>query len=302
MPAVPVLGGGARREGAVEVLGELQPQHTGEADGDVDASRKIPVDDGGVEDDEEQDVHPAEVLGSPHDGLDRPHEGVRHHQLLEEAPKDSQKSRREVIPCGAVGGIELGRQIVIAADRPLHDRGEEGDEQGVLAEIGRRLGLASVDVDKVGRGAEGVEGDAQGQDEGRDRQGACGEQPQDIVDNGHGKTRVFQHREDAEIEDQPRHQNAEALLLPRRLVGLAGILVHVGLVGGYVVLVGLGAALDHSRQEEGGEDGHQDEGQIPPSRRGVEEDACGEQYHPLTSLGHEVVEQYRDRREEQEGE
>ena len=94
VPAVPVFGGGFRGEGAVEVLGEPQPQHTGEADGDVNAPREVAVDDGGVEDDEEQDVHAAEVLGSPHDGLDRAHEGVGHHHLLEKAPQHPQKARR----------------------------------------------------------------------------------------------------------------------------------------------------------------------------------------------------------------
>ena len=201
-----------------------------------------------------------------------------------------------------MGGIKLHGQIVIPADRPLHDRREEGDEQGVFAEVSRRLRLASVDVNEIGGGAEGVKGDAQREDERGDRQRVWGEQSQDIVDDGQSKARVFQHRQDAEVEDQPRRQDTEALLLPRRLVGLAGVLLHVGLVGGYVVLVGLGAALDDPRQEESGEDRYQYKGQIPPSRRGVEESACGEQYDPLTSLGHKVVEQYRDRREEQEGE
>ena len=80
-----------------------------------------------------------------------------------------------------------------------------------------------------------------------------------------------------------------------------GVLVHVGLVGGYVVLVGLGAALHDPRQEEGGEDGGEDEGQIPAPRRGVEQGACGEQYHPLRPLGQEVVQKHRHRRKYEEG-
>ena len=48
VPAVPVFGGGLGGEGAVKVFGEPQAQHAGEADGDVDAPRKVAVDDGGV--------------------------------------------------------------------------------------------------------------------------------------------------------------------------------------------------------------------------------------------------------------
>ena len=200
-----------------------------------------------------------------------------------------------------MGGVELLRKVIVSADRALHDGGEKGDEQGVLAQVGRRLGFAAVHVDDVGGGAEGVEGDTQGQDEGGDGQSALGEQSQHVIDGSDRKARVLQHRQNTEVEDKPPDQHTEALLLPLCLVGLTGILVHVGLMGGYVVLVGLGAALHDPRQEEGGEDGGEDEGQIPAPRRGVEQGACGEQYHPLRPLGQEVVQKHRHRRKYEEG-
>ena len=236
-----------------------------------------------------------------HDGLHRRHEGIRHHDLLEEAPQHSQKSRREVVPFGLVRGIELLGQLVVPTDGALHDRREKGDEQGVLENIRGSLGLAAIDVDDVSGGAEGIEGNAQGQKQVGNGQGAFGEQPQQVVDGGYGKARVLQHRQDAEVEDKSPDQHTVALLFSCRLVGLTGILVHVGLMGGYVVLVPLGVVLHDPRQEKGGEDGGEDEGQIPAPRRGVEHGTGHQQNAPLPLVGEKVVQKYRDPREYEKG-
>ena len=223
------------------------------------------------------------------------------HNLLKEAPQHPQKARREVVPFGLMGGVELLGQVIVPADGALHDRREEGDEQGVLENIRGRLSLAAVHVDDVGGSAEGVEGDTQGEDEGGDGQGAFGEQSQHVVDGGHRKARVLQYRQDAEIEDQPSKEHAVALFLTGVLVGLPLLLGHVGLVGGYVVLVTSRVVLHDPRQEVGGEDGGENEGQVPAPRLGVEQAAGGQQDDPLSPFRHQVVQEYRDRREYEKG-
>ena len=156
VPAVPVFLNVFREVWEVKVLGDVDSEDPRDTYGYVDAAREVAVEVECVE------QHQDEYEGSPvaigigcQCDNDRS-EPVGNDHLLEKSPDDPGKSLRDVTFFELMAAEQRRREIVIAADRTLHQKREERDEQKELERVLLRLGLSPVDIDDVTAGLERV--------------------------------------------------------------------------------------------------------------------------------------------------
>src|SRR6185437_15412854 len=107
------------------------------------------------------------------------------------------------------GAGKLRPDLAIAQDRAGDEAGKEGDEEGIVQKAALPR-LAPARIDEEGELFEGEEGNAERQNDMRQRP-ACAEQ---VIDRADEEIRVFEDGKEGEVED-----DAEDEKPPRGAVG-----------------------------------------------------------------------------------
>ena len=162
VPATPELGDVAAEVRHVEVAHQLDTEKLRRPDGDVGVARKITINLEGEEDGGEQKR--ASTLGLVGgENLVHIHRAiVGHHDLLEQAPKNLPHPVNGSVVVELALLQELRQKIRRPLDGARHQLGEERDEGEEGNDVRRRLNLAAIHVDGIGKCLEGVERDADG--------------------------------------------------------------------------------------------------------------------------------------------
>ena len=113
--------------------------------------------------------------------------------------------------------VQRLRQILILADRALHDLREIRDKQRKAQQIVLRLCLSAVDLDQIADGLQRVKRDAQRLDDGKAVQpGACAQRAQRRIDAAEQLVAVFAQRQRADAQhDRDGHDLPLAPLAQR---------------------------------------------------------------------------------------
>ena len=149
VPSVPEVGHGGGEEGLLEVHGQVDAHHLGSAAGDVGAAGEVTVDLEGVSQHAEEDVVALECKSVSEDGAHDGSHTVGNDQLLEQAPQHQLCAVLDVVVLKLVLSLQLSAHITEPAQRALNDGGEEGDEQGELAQMAFGVVLAAAHVHQV---------------------------------------------------------------------------------------------------------------------------------------------------------
>ena len=174
MPAAPEISNALGQIRRIEVLQELEAQHAPEPHRHVGVAAEVEVDLEGIRQHADPGVESTRVRGIEHGVRDVP-AGVCQQDFLGEAENEKGDARGEALESVLAEGQLCGEGLV-ANDRPGHQVGEQGHER---REIGEGLGgrrVAAIKVNDVGQRVEGVERDADGQDDAQhpERLGADG--------------------------------------------------------------------------------------------------------------------------------
>ena len=218
VPTPPELGDVAGEVGELEVGHQLEAEELGGADGDVGVPGEVPVDLEGEEDGAEDEGGAGEGLGVVETHVDVGRTGVGDDDLLEHAPEDEAHAVAPLLVGEFAGRGDLWQEVGGALDGSSDELREEGDEGGEGDGVSGGLEVAPVDVDGVGEGLEGVEGDADGQDDLQgggvhgDAKAVPGGDP--VLDEEVG---VLEVAEDAEVDGEGDPQPP---FLPLPVIGL----------------------------------------------------------------------------------
>ena len=184
VPAPPEVADAGRRVGVVEVVGDLDAEQQRAAAHEVHVAGEVAVDLRGVADERHPQRRRRVVLGRLEDVADAELEQQRRdHHPLEQARQDEGDGEGQLLDAGRRPRLDLRQQVAAPADGTDQQLGEERHEQREVGEALRPRPRPAVDLDEVGDGLEGVERDADGQDDLRNRQaGAEAEGEGRVVD------------------------------------------------------------------------------------------------------------------------
>ena len=170
--------------------------------------------------------------------------GVGDDDLLEHAPEDEAHAVAPLLVGECPRRGDLRQEVGGALDGPRDKLGKERDECGKCDGVAGGLEVAPIDVDGVGEGLEGVEGDADGQD---DLQGGGVHGDAEAVPGGDPvldeEVGVLEVAEDAKVDGEGNPQPA-FLALP---------------------VIGLFDADADEVVDEGGEGDEPEEAPVPPA-------------------------------------
>ena len=278
MPAPPELSNVPGEVGELEVGHQLESEELRGSDGDVGVPGEVPVDLEGEENGTEDEGGAREGLGVVEAHVDVGRTGVGDDDLLEHAPEDEAHAVATLLVGKGAGRGDLRQKVGGPLDGPGHELGEEGDEGGEADGISGGLEVAAVDVDGVGEGLKGVEGDADGQDDmqgggvhGDTKRIPCGDP---VLDEEVG---VLEVSEDAEVDGEG---DPEPLFLPWLGVGLFD-------------------ADANEEVDEGGEGDEPEEAPVPTSVEDVGGDQQQEVLRPPVAVRREPVQSEYNRQEGQ---
>ena len=240
VPAAPEVLQGDGAVGAVEVLGEPDPQQEGDPDGDVRVAAEVGVDLHRVAVDGQQDLGGGVLPRDAEHGVDDGGGDVAgDDHLLEQPPPDEQRGPRGVAGQEGAGDVQLGQELGGAHDRSRHQVGEERQVDGEVQPPPGGQG-AAVDVHHVADGLEGEEGDSHGDDHLHEGQApAEAGPPQGLVERFHEEAVVLEDPQQPQVEDQGGQQHSALSGTPGRPDGGAPPLLSLPLpvqgAGGGVV-------------------------------------------------------------------
>lgn len=203
MPAPPELGNVPGEVGELEVGHQLEAKELGGADGDVGIPGEVPVDLEGEEDGPEDEGGAGERLWVVEAHVDVGRTGVSHDDLLEHAPEDEAHAVAPLLVGEGPWRSDLRQQVGGPLDGPRDKLRKEGDKGTKGDGVSGGLEVASIDVDGVGKGLEGVKGDADRQDDLQgggvhgDAEGVPGRDP--ILDE---KVGILEVAEDAKVDGE----------------------------------------------------------------------------------------------------
>ena len=211
MPPVPEFGDRPGEEGAAEVFRHGNPENLPHAHHRVHRAGKVHVQLDGIAQRCQSNDPAGKTAGV---GKYRLHEGVqsiRHHQLFHQSEEKPLQTGRQVLIANGLTVPESVRRLGIAADGPLHDLREEGQEQCHPQQVPVRGNFLVVHVKEVGDCLQGIEGNTDGHQVLRHVQG----QSKQRVHVPEGKARVFQGQEHPQICQRTQRQNpAQLALIP----------------------------------------------------------------------------------------
>ena len=198
VPAAPEV---AQRNGEVrtlEVGRKLDAEELSDAGDHVDAAGEVRVLLEGVEQDAHDDDRAAVLALVAENLLDQRKRTVGDDLLFEKAPEHQQGAALDVPEVKAMRFIKLMGKLIEPRNRSLNQLREEGHEQRKACRVLFRGIFAVVYVDEVAHRLECVEADAQRQKQVERRGGlACQRRAP-----GEQRAHVFQHRQNAEVEQQ----------------------------------------------------------------------------------------------------
>ena len=223
VPALPELRNALGEEWPPEVLRQGDAEDLAGAHHQVHGSGEVHIQLDGVAHHGHGNDKAVVVLIALKDGADEEVQPVGDHQLFHHAEQKALQAKGEVV-IGEPGRLpQLPRGLLIAADGPLHDLGEEAEKQGQPQQIGVGGDLPAINVEEVGGRLQGVEGDADGHEKGRRGQlDGAAQGLEEIVDVDGKKHRIFQRHQDAHQgeEGQGHHRPLPGLGLPAQLAAV----------------------------------------------------------------------------------
>ena len=202
MPALPELADVLGEVGEVEVARQVIAEDAGAADGHVRVAGEVAVDLDGIGVGHQQQGPGAVGVGRGVHGVDEDAEVVGQHDLLEQAEGEVLHAEGESLRRDGPLLVELGDEIPGLDDGSGHELREEGDVQRGPHEIALGRYLAAGDVDGVAERLEGIEGDADGQEDAQRPGAGDAEERAEGVDE---EVEVLEH-----AEDQQRQHDADA--------------------------------------------------------------------------------------------
>ncbi len=206
VPPLPEFAWGGGGVGDVEIRHEIEAQEAGGAAGDIGVSGEVGVDlegeGGGAEED-----GGAMDGGGLVDEVDEGGEVVGEGDFLEEAPSDEPDAFFDHGLGDAAGGGYLGEEVATSFDGAGDELGEEGDVGEEGEEVAGGGELTAKDIEGVAEGLEGIEGDADGED---DVKGWGIEGEAELAGEG-GKgldeeAEVFEETEDTEVAGEAEEE------------------------------------------------------------------------------------------------
>ena len=211
--------------------------------------------------------------------------------LFEETPKHEQRGALDVFDVKAVRLLELGAELVIAADGALNELREKGDVERKACGVALGGVLAVVDVDQVAHGLERVKRNAQGQQQverGR-RGGLPGEAFCKRRAPGKDRLQILERGENAEVEQQRQPEEHALAGADALLVRFFGLRIQLGAVFAQIRLARFANAADEKRAAKRAGRGDQDKGQGAQAVVGVKRIADQQQQHPAHAQRAQVV-------------
>ena len=163
VPAPPEIGDRFRAIGRIEILRENKAEHEAEPDRHVRVTAEVEIDLERVADRAEPRVERADRAGVE-GGVRDFSAGIREQDFFREAEHEEGDAAREFVR-GEDAMFELIGEKGEFQDRPRDEMREHGNEAGEIDEVRHRLGLAAINVDRVAERLEGVEADAERQDD-----------------------------------------------------------------------------------------------------------------------------------------
>lgn len=163
MPAAPEFPDGESQVGAFKICHQFDAKKPCAADGDVRVAGKVTVNFDGEhdrhDDKDKTDIAVRVVV----DLVDHYSENVRDHQLFKITPGHQLEPVGRVFIVEASLRFELRQKGSCAADGACQKLREEGDKEGVVAEVPLRPDFSLIDVDQIAHGLEKVKGNTRGQ-------------------------------------------------------------------------------------------------------------------------------------------
>ena len=198
MPPPPELGDRRRLVGGVEVLGEMESQQQGNADGHVRVAREVAVDLQRIGVDARQTLEAGVKQRLVEDAVHEvERDVVRDDRLLEQSREDQEDSRPEHRARNHRVAADLRDEVACADDRAGHELREEREVEEVFQPVRKGLELAAVDVDRVAHRLEDEERDADRQEDVLELEESG---PEHLVGDLHQEVGVLEVAEHAEID------------------------------------------------------------------------------------------------------
>ena len=218
VPAIPKLGHALGEEWGFEVAHQFDSKQLGCSNGDVGVPREVSVDLECEEYEPKKEGDRMMLCRSIEAHVDVGRTGVGDDDLLEHAPEDETHAVAPLLVSKGAGRGDLRQEVGGALDGPRDKLGKERDECGKCDGVAGGLEVAPIDVDGVGEGLEGVEGDADGQD---DLQGGGVHGDAEAVPGGDPvldeEVGVLEVAKDAKVDGE---RNPETTLLALPVIGL----------------------------------------------------------------------------------
>lgn len=246
VPAAPEVLGGGGEVGVPEVVHQIEAEPASESLGDGAVAAEVAVDLKGEGINAGEDLPGGEFVGGAGEGgIGDEGEVVGDDNFAEEAGEDVVEALTKALLVEFFAGSgDLSEEPGGTLDGAGEQLGEEGNVGGVVEERLGGLDAAAEEIDGVGEGLEGIEGDADGEDDLGQPPGALVAEPVgEGADLGDREAEVFEGAEEADVEDEREREPAFA----RRVAG------------------GLMDAATDDVIDDGGEADEQEEAPIPPA-------------------------------------
>ncbi len=165
VPPAPKLGNIAAEIRHVEISHQPDTKKFCCANGDVGITRKVAVNLESEQDGSQKQCAAALVLISVENLIDINGAIVRHHDFLEQAPKDLPHAIDGFIVVEFSWFLKLRQEVCGSFDRTRHQLREEAHESEKLHNVVCRLQLATIDINTVAQGLKSVKANADRQND-----------------------------------------------------------------------------------------------------------------------------------------
>ena len=166
MPATPEVGHGIGGERRIEVHRDLESEQQGDTDRHVRIAREITVDLYAVAVKAEEHLPAGEERRVVEDAVDEVLGNiVGDDRLLKETDEDEEHALCEHLTADMKGLADLRPEVSRTGDRTCQEGREETDIESIVEERFHRFYLLPVDIHDIGNGLEGIETDADRQED-----------------------------------------------------------------------------------------------------------------------------------------